>query len=135
MEPIHDNFWQKIKWKIRKKRNLGWENEQLRKSITELQNDLDYCKYAIANIAPWLAASLKNDSCEEYQQACNMIFELENKNYITSLKYMMEKANRCDNAEKLLREYPVIANHRIGCKCFNCKVGRYTGKIETGLFL
>jgi len=31
---------------------------------------------AISNIAPWLSASLTDDSCAEYRSACESIFKL-----------------------------------------------------------
>lgn len=40
------------------------------------QYALDAAK-AIAEIAPWLSASLSDDSCENYQNACEEIFKLD----------------------------------------------------------
>lgn len=39
---------------------------------------IKHLEEAIRNIAPWLSASLNNNSCQEYIDDCNRIFDLDN---------------------------------------------------------
>jgi len=40
----------------------------------------DECQAAITAIAPWLSASLSDDCCQEYIEACEAIFKLDRAN-------------------------------------------------------
>lgn len=61
-------------------------NEAKKNVIKAKQALIDYIEgleKAISDIAPWLSASLSDDNvkhpCEEYIQACEQIFKLDNK--------------------------------------------------------
>ena len=61
-------------------RLLGMSGEReadLRGEIEKLKKLLAIMSKAIADIAPWLSASLDDTECEEYREACNLIFAID----------------------------------------------------------
>jgi len=51
--------------------------DKLTNESAPMRIDVDNMRAAIANIAPWLSASLDDTECKEYLNACNAIIELD----------------------------------------------------------
>ena len=51
--------------------------EELREELLKVKGELVNVKLAISNISPWLAASLTEETCKEYRDACKAIFEID----------------------------------------------------------